>query len=204
MDRVISTYATSLSSLYHIKQRKERLGEATKQLGNDHASGPGNPIALVFSMPETPEQGSLKQSPEEVAAITTVFPSSQILTGSTTQDVLSALATQPEIVHFSCHGLVDYNFPTQSLLLTSDWETDPLTTACLQALNSRPSKPHSGSRLVFLSVCFTANGGVENQQDESIHLASSVRHTGFSNVVGSTWFVEQGAALAVVERAATP
>lgn len=200
MDMVISTYATSLSSLYHIKQRKKALREAVKQLGDDHAPGSENGSVLVFSMPETPGQQSLEQSSKEVAAITRVFPSSQILTGSTTQDVLFALATQPEIVHFSCHGLVDYDYPTQSLLLTSDWETNPLTVAHLQALNSRSNKSHSESRLAFLSACFTANGGVENEQDENIHLASSVQHAGFSNVVGSTWYVEEGAALAVVER----
>jgi CHAT domain-containing protein len=112
---------------------------------------------------------------------------------------MDALATEPKIVHFSCHGIVDYDFPTQSLLLTSDWETKPLTTARLQALNPKSSKSYSEPRLAFLSACFAANGGVENQQDENIHLASSMHHAGFSNVVGSTWYVEQGAALAVVE-----
>ncbi|KAG0276376.1 hypothetical protein BGZ95_007622 [Linnemannia exigua] len=186
MNRVISTYATSLSSLYHIRQQQGVLSGATKQPGNEHTPGFENSSVLVISMPDTMDQQPLTLSSMEAAAIATIFPSTQTLTGSKTQDVLTELAAEPKIVHFSCHGTVDYDFPSQSLLLTSDWKTDPLTTARLQALSSKSSKAHSESRLAFLSACFAANGGVENQQDENIHLASSMQHAGFSNVVGST------------------
>ncbi|KAK3844562.1 MAG: CHAT domain-containing protein [Linnemannia gamsii] len=199
MSRVISTYATSLSSLYHIRQRQVELGGATKQPGNEHAPDLENSSVLVISMPDTMDQQPLNLSPMEAAAIATMFPSTQVLTGSETRDILIELAAEPKIVHFSCHGIVDYDFPAQSLLLTSDWKTDPLTTARLQALSSKSSKAHSESRLAFLSACFAANGGIENQQDENIHLASSMQHAGFSNVVGSTWYVNEEAALAVVK-----
>jgi CHAT domain-containing protein len=54
--------------------------------------------------------------------------------------------------------------------------------------------------LAFLSASFTANAGVENMQDESNHLAGALHLAGFPNVVGSSWYVGEAAALEVTRR----
>ena len=75
-----------------------------------------------------------------------------------------------------------------------DWRTDALTVDRIQLLHLK--KP----MLAYLSACFTANAGVENQQDESVHLAAALQLAGFPNVVGSAWYVGEEASLDVVRR----
>lgn len=148
----------------------------------------------VISMPETANRPSLDLSSDEAAAITRSFPDSEILPTPSTEDVLAAIARQPQIVHFSCHGEVDYDQPLLSKLLTKNWQTSPLTVAQLQVLDIEKS------RLAFLSACFTANAGVEYMQDEGNHLAGALHLAGFPNVVGSSWYVGEAAALDVANR----
>jgi CHAT domain-containing protein len=108
--------------------------------------------------------------------------------------ILSAMKTEPALSHFSCHGEVDYDSPLQSKLLTADWEVNPLNVNQIQLRYLE--KP----QLAYLSACFTAHGGVENQLDESVHLAGALQHAGFPNIIGSAWYVGEEALLAVVQR----
>jgi len=183
MNRVISSYAPSLSSLVRLHKREEKknyMDEPTE--------------AVIVSMPETAGRCSLDLSTDEAAAIAHNFPNSTLLKSQTTEQVLSAIAKQPHIVHFSCHGEVDYSQPLLSKLLMSNWQTSPLAVADLQMLNIKRSQ------LAFLSACFTANAGVENMQDEGNHIAGALHSAGFSNVVGSLWYVGELAALEVTRR----
>jgi CHAT domain-containing protein len=170
MNRVISSYAPSLSSLLRLHDR-ERKALAIQ--------GPSK--ALIVAMSKKPDRQPLELSMEEASAISRAFPSSKLLTNRTTAEVLEAIAMQPQIVHFSCHGEVDYDEPLSSKLLTEDWQTSPLTVAQLQTLNIE------NSWLAFLSACFTANAGVENMQDEGNHLAAALLIAGFRNIVESSW-----------------
>ncbi|KIN03504.1 hypothetical protein OIDMADRAFT_143091 [Oidiodendron maius Zn] len=183
MNRVISSYAPSLSSLVrlHGRESKEKYMDEPTEV-------------VIVSMPETTDRSSLDLSTDEAAAIAQNFPNSTLLKSQTTEQVLSAVAKEPHIVHFSCHGEVDYSQPLLSKMLTSNWQTSPLTVADLQMLNIKRS------RLAFLSACFTANAGVENMQDEGNHIAGALHCAGFSNVVGSSWYVGERAALEVTKR----
>lgn len=183
MNRIISSYAPSLSSLVrlHRREKKEKYTDEPNE-------------AVIVSMPETAGRSSLDLSTDEAAAIAQIFPKSTLLKSQTTEQVLSAIAKQPHIVHFSCHGEVDYSQPLLSKLLMSNWKTSPLTVADLQMLNIKRSQ------LAFLSACFTANAGVENMQDEGNHIAGALHCAGFPNVVGSSWYVGELAALEVTRR----
>jgi len=183
MNRIISSYAPSLSSLVRLHRREKK---------ENYTDEPTE--AVIISMPETAGRSSLDLSTDEGAAIAQIFPNSTLLKGQTTEQVLSAIAKQPHIVHFSCHGEVDYSQPLLSKLLMSNWQTSPLTVADLQMLNIKRS------HLAFLSACFTANAGVENMQDEGNHIAGALHCAGFPNVVGSSWYVGEPAALEVTRR----
>lgn len=180
MNRVISSYAPSLSNLIRLHERKKNENYMDEPIET-----------VVVSMPETAGRYPLDLSTDEAAAIAQNFPNSTILTNQTTEQVLSAIAKQPHIVHFSCHGEVDYSQPLLSKLLMSNWQTNPLTVADLQMLNIKRSQ------LAFLSACFTANAGIEDMQDEGNHIAGALHYAGFSNVVGSSWYVGEPAALEV-------
>ena len=84
-------------------------------------------------------------------------------------------------MHFSCHGDTNYEDPTQSTLFLTDWETRPLRVLELQRAHV------TGGPLAYLSACFGDHGGVENMQDESLHLVSACQIAGFIGVVGSMW-----------------
>ncbi|EHK96387.1 hypothetical protein M7I_7886 [Glarea lozoyensis 74030] len=183
MNRVISSYASSLSSLLRLHENEGR-----------GASLDGPTKVAIMAMPETVDRQPLDLSLQEAAAITRAFPDSELLVNRTTEDVLEVIARQPQIVHFTCHGEVDYDQPLLSKLLTRDWQTSPLTVAQLQVLNIERS------RLAFLSACFTANAGVENMQDENNHLAGALHRAGFPSIVGSLWYVGEEAALEVTRR----
>jgi CHAT domain len=192
MNRVISSYAPSITSMLHMRKSRNNLSvPRLPVIGQGSTSRGLN--ALVVSMPSTPGRQPLELSTNEAEAVRIVFPDTRTLTCETTQNVLDAAASEPDIVHFSCHGEVDYDRPLQSHLLTADWQSSPLTAERLQLLKTRKSW------LAFLSACFTANAGVENRQDEHTHLAIALQLAGFPNVVASLWYVGQDAALAVIQ-----
>ncbi|KAH8901500.1 hypothetical protein GQ53DRAFT_851280 [Thozetella sp. PMI_491] len=190
MSTVMSSYASSVTSLWHLQQRLRQSGGAQ---GGSEPPKDEKQVCIV-SMPQTRNRQPLELSAREVEVIEGSFPNTTTLTNASTQAVLSAMAKEPPILHLSCHGEVDYDWPLQSNLLTEDWQIDPLTVSKLQLLNL------GKSRLAYLSACFTANAGVENQQDESVHLAGALQLAGFSNVIGAAWYVGEQASLEVMTR----
>jgi hypothetical protein len=194
MNRVISSYAPALKALYFARSREKEARSKSKQNSEDEKSTGASLAAAVITMHETPARQTLEFSENEVDVVKAFLPNSQVLSQPTTQEVLNLMRRGLPIVHFSCHGEINYDYPSQSALLTIDWENNPLTVGSLQLLNIKTSQ------LAYLSACFTANAGLESLQDEMIHLAGALQIAGFPNVVGSLWYVGQEAALAVVKR----
>ncbi|KAJ6124109.1 hypothetical protein N7471_011426 [Penicillium samsonianum] len=194
MNRVISSYALSLRSLFRNHERYKKLNSMDKPDIKEGISALSSIDIAVVSMPETPDRQPLTLSEKEADYIKNLFPKSQVLIGETTQAVLEAIMKEPKVVHFSCHGEVDYDRPLLSKFLTRDWKENPLNISRLQTLDIGKSE------LAFLSACFTANAGVENLQDEHVHLAAVLQLAGFLNVVGSAWYVGEEAGLEVTKR----
>jgi hypothetical protein len=194
MNRVISSYAPSLKALSFSRSRQKGTHSKFKQETDKEHSTAQSPATGIIVMHDTPARQPLEFSQHEADVTATFLPNSEILLQPTTQEALQLIMRGLPIVHFSCHGEINFDYPSQSALLMTDWEANPLTVGDLQLLDVKTSQ------LAFLSACFTANAGVENLQDETTHVAAALQIAGFPNVVGSLWYVGQEAALAVVKR----
>ncbi|EPS40257.1 hypothetical protein H072_5936 [Dactylellina haptotyla CBS 200.50] len=200
MNRVISTYAPSLKPLL-------RAQNNTACSGNNFPEVDGHGTAAILAMIDTigappkpltsdPENfpdplpwQKLDFSNDEAQIVREFYPKPvdverDIEWQPTTNRVIEVLKSSHHIIHISCHGYVDYSYPSQSLLAFSDWQSNPLTVEKLSDLKVQ-------TRLIVLSACFSANSGVENLQDEMMHLTSAFYASGSSSVLGSLWQVEQ-------------
>ncbi|MFD4210630.1 CHAT domain-containing protein, partial [Micromonospora tulbaghiae] len=149
MDRVVSSYTTTIRALHHARRR--------------HTSAPSVSRSLIVAMPTTPGvQGRLDHVSEEAALLCGLLPEPTLLmapgaeadgmtvpgpeTRPTKARVLKALSDSG-IVHFACHGAHDPDDPSQSLLLLHDHERDPLTVASLAGMKM------DSAQLAYLSAC---------------------------------------------------
>jgi CHAT domain-containing protein len=102
------------------------------------------------------------------------------------RNVLGALPTA-RWAHFACHARADIQAPSNSRLLLSDWDREPLSVADIARLHL------DNAELAFLSACSTARGGLL-LSDETIHLGSAFQLAGFRHVIATLWPVEDNAA----------
>ncbi|MEU8671318.1 CHAT domain-containing protein [Streptomyces anulatus] len=183
MDRVVSSYTTTIRALHHARRHR--------------ASAPSVSRALIVAMPTTPGvQGRLDHVLEEAAMLCGLLPEPTLLTepdaeadGTTAPGpetrptkarVLKSLS-DCGIVHFACHGAHDPDDPSQSLLLLHDHERDPLTVASLAEVRM------DSAQLAYLSACRTAFMESIELIDEAIHLTSAFQLAGFPHVIGTLW-----------------
>ena len=200
LNRVISTYAPSLRAL----AQSQRHQATQSQHGDNVVSAAvlamvktgGLVPEDVWDHPEeAPERlkwGVLENSEKEVRILQHHFHDIQVDVEPTTARAIKVLQQKHTIVHISCHGYVNYIDPSNSMLLFKDWEEDPLTSTRLRELKIQ-------SKLAVLSACFTANSGIDTLQDEMVQLTSILYISGFSNVVGSLWYVGEGYAKRFME-----
>ncbi|PUU77277.1 CHAT domain-domain-containing protein [Tuber borchii] len=192
MDRVMSSYIPSIKTLAYARAKHQN---SVSLAGDGGAVDRKDVRALVIAMADTPERTPLDHSELEAKAVLDSFPDTTILKQPTRQLVVAELENPPPIIHFSCHGETDYDDPTESKLLLSDWETSPLNVSQLQRLSLQ------GSKLAYLSACWAAHGGGNLELlNENIHLVSACQLAGFPSVIGSLWYVGQDASLLAVER----
>jgi CHAT domain-containing protein len=174
LDRVVSSYTTTLKALAFARERATRvISQRT-------------PEVLFVSMLRTPGQEDLPYVVKEVAALSELIPPSiekHVLSEPTKEDVLLKLRTS-SIAHFACHGR-NYAFdPSQSSLLLSDWNMNPLAVSDIGALKPEYSK------FAYLSACHAASNYTRGLFDEGIHLAGAFQLAGFSQVIGTLWRIE--------------
>jgi CHAT domain-containing protein len=140
-------------------------------------------------MPETPNESPLPGVNDEVLAVQNVAGkaySVQPLWQPGVTEVLSKIK-DVEIVHFACHGSVDYVDPSEShLLLLSNNKTPPPTVDKLTV--RRISETALGRAwMAYLSACSTAEVKAGPLADEVLHLVSGFQVAGFGHVIGSLW-----------------
>ncbi|MGA5872274.1 CHAT domain-containing protein [Streptomyces cinereoruber] len=184
MDRVVSSYTTTIRTLHHARRH--------------HTSAPPTSQSLIVAMPTTPGiRGRLDHVSEEASILCDLLPKPTLLIEPDAGADRTAASGGPDaqptkarvldnlsdcgIVHFACHGAHDPTDPSQSLLLLHDHEHDPLTVASLAEMRM------GSAQLAYLSACRTAFMGSTELIDEAIHLTAAFQLAGFSHVIGTLW-----------------
>jgi CHAT domain-containing protein len=177
----ISSYAVTLKTLMYARQRALQAMSKIRS----------RPSLLMVSMPTTPDQNALGYVPEECIAVHDAVQGSisfKSLIQPSATSVLSQVKGY-DIVHFSCHGGMDYVNPSNNFLVlqrpgrhaSSPPEQDMLT---VQQISEAKSE---NGLLAYLSACWTAEQRAVNLADEALHLASAFQITGFLHVIASRW-----------------
>ncbi|KAF5976236.1 TPR domain-containing protein [Fusarium bulbicola] len=179
MDRVMSTYASSIKALIHGRRHTIRDRDATEP-----------DSALLIAMRETPNLsagGLLPFAVDEVDMLAALCPSLGLepsLPPRRRDEVLKGLK-KCKIFHFAGHGQSDPADPSQSCLLLEDWETNPLTAGTLRDHRLQDNPPF----FAYLSACSTGANESDRFADEGVHLAHAFQLAGFRHVVGTLWRV---------------
>ncbi|MFF3404929.1 CHAT domain-containing protein [Streptomyces sp. NPDC002742] len=173
LDRVVSSYTTSLRALHFVRQMPESTGPSR---------------TVIVAQAQAPATVPLRGVDTEVAAIRHWLPDASLLTGTeaTKQAFLAALESHAN-VHLACHAVTDIHSPGMSRLLLADHEGNPLTMAELAALQL------AGRELAVLSACSTAETG-SDLTDEGLHLTGALQLAGFRHVIGALWPVSDATA----------
>ncbi|KAI3326484.1 CHAT domain-containing protein [Xylariaceae sp. AK1471] len=178
LDRVMSSYASTVKALIHGRQLHRELAK------------PVSDRALLVAMHETPNlsaNGILGFTKDEVEMVKDLCPSlglRPITPPLRKSDVLQELRGC-KIFHFAGHGHSDPTEPSRSCLLLEDWKINPLTVGDLRDHRLQENPPFLG----FLSACSTGANEAVRLADEGINLINAFQLAGFRHVVGTLWEV---------------
>ncbi|KAH7173987.1 CHAT domain-containing protein [Fusarium flagelliforme] len=144
LDRLVSSYASSLKTLQHGRRRQAgMLDDHAKQ--ND---------AILVAMEQTRGQMSLPNARTEIEEVRAVCPLLHLHATTPPRrkaDILEHLKNC-NVLHFAGHG-ESARDPSQSRLLLDDWETNPLTVGDLRGSWLQESPAF----LAYFSVCSTGS-----------------------------------------------
>ncbi|KAI0549740.1 CHAT domain-containing protein [Xylaria curta] len=175
LDRVISSYASSVRALLH--------GRQLSPLAKSEESRPD--YAVLVEMKKTPGSSDLEYASKEVAILRQLCPSlnlDPITPRRLKNDVLEHLQ-KCKVFHFAGHGKSDLKNPSNSCLKLEDWMQAPLTVGDLRDSRLQENPPF----FAYLSACETGSNKVAELSDEGIHLVSAFQLAGFRHVVGTLW-----------------
>jgi len=163
MDRVISSYTTTVRGLAYARARQ---------------TAPDKTQALIVAVPDAPGTPRLPGTAAEIGVINTLIPAAKILPQPTRDRVLAALPGQ-DLVHFACHGHADWANPAAGQLILYDYKTNPLTVTDISAL-------HLTGGLAYLSACDTTvtSPALAN---EAVHITGAFHLAGYQHVIGTLW-----------------
>ncbi|RYP13180.1 hypothetical protein DL765_007007 [Monosporascus sp. GIB2] len=173
LDRVISSYSSSVRALVHSRQNRPKamMAAAPKKV-------------VLVGMQNTPGHGNLPFARQEIDQLNGLCNSMELQVRepqTSRKDVLAAL-NDCHIFHFAGHGQTDLLDPSKSALLLSDGD---LTVASLFETNLHSRKPF----LAYLSACGTGQVKYDALIDEALHLIAACQLAGFQHVVGTLWEV---------------
>ncbi|KAI3571794.1 CHAT domain-containing protein [Fusarium oxysporum f. sp. albedinis] len=177
VDRVVSSYASSVKSIIHSRRRPQQAPAAGESRNT-----------IVVAMQNTPKQEPLIHASDEIDAVVAVCKSMGLPCNRPRPhkaDILSALEAC-RVFHFAGHGGTHPTEPLHSQLLLDDWDREPFTVASLLETNLTSKPPF----LAYLSACGTGQILDEGSVDENIHLANACQLAGFRHVVGTLWSVD--------------
>ena len=129
--------------------------------------------------------GTLHVAPEEVAAVrTTSYPEAVVLDHARPDDLMTALAGNPSVLHLACHAKTDRSADRSHLVLAGE----NLTVAGENLTVARILAGSGPGGLVVLSAC--SSDLTMADHDEALTLATAFLAAGATGVVGSRWSVD--------------
>ncbi|KAF4961382.1 hypothetical protein FSARC_10198 [Fusarium sarcochroum] len=172
MDRVMSSYATSVGAI--VQSRRTKPTTSTNE-------------ALLVSAADTPGHRKLHFADKEVRMLQDVMKRMKLqpVEPQPLRDEVVSHLRKCKIFHFAGHGYTDTTDPSQSQLFLKDWRTNPLTVSSLLDLNLHQHGPF----MAYLSACGTGQIKTQELFDEGIHLISACQLAGFRHVIGTLWEV---------------
>ncbi|XEV01596.1 hypothetical protein FSHL1_006883 [Fusarium sambucinum] len=174
LDRVISSYCSSLRSFVYARKSNANISNSCRE--------PTVGQALLVSMEVTPNQKDLPFATKEIEVVERACSLLHLeplrLVEPTREAVLEQLGSY--IFHYAGHGRSDPHDPSQSGILLRD---AVLTVADIREHNTGDRKPFLG----YLQACLTAANDVPELADESIHLLTACQLAGFRHLIGSLW-----------------
>lgn len=178
IDRVISSYSQSITTLIHTRRKKNR---------DYHFRG----SRLLVSMVDTPGLASLPQAGREISEVAGLLSSvattaAQIVTleHPTKKEVLDNI-TNAHTIHFAGHAISHPQDPLRSYMALMDCQTDPLTVEDILTMKRREEDQRPF--LAYLSACSTGQNLVQDLVDESMSLMSAFQLIGFRHTVANLW-----------------
>ena len=173
MDRVISSYTSTLGALLRARARSA------------HRAGSG-PRMLAVGMPETPGATPLPWVGRELEWIAKLVPQATgpLIGPDATVDAVVAALSGSTWLHVACHGTPAVPDKAPAQLYLAD---GPLS------VNRIGWQWVLGAELAYLSACHTA-GTLFDDADEVDHLAAAFQSAGFRHVIGTLWGVDDLAA----------
>ena len=167
LDRVISSYSVSLTTLMQIHAYRQKQDVKRKP---EHA--------VLIGMPELPFAS------KEINVVGQICEAMRLqMPEPRTKEVQIALK-QCDILHFAGHGSSSSKDPFQSALILQD--QDRLTVSGLFDISLHKRKPF----LAFLSACSTGQVKEDKFLDEGLHLIAACQVAGFQHVIGTLWEVD--------------
>jgi CHAT domain-containing protein len=176
---VISSYVTSLNSLFEVQRRQRQVANHELKL-------------LAVSQPNTPNLRPLPQSILEVEKLIEASYSGAVnsddcikgdilhLNGSdATVNRVSTSLDSCSLVHFACHGSQDPVYGMQSAFALHNGHLK---------LSEIASKRLFNGQFAFLSACHAASG-LKELPGEAMHLAAGVLFAGFPSVIATMWAI---------------
>ncbi|KAK6535491.1 hypothetical protein TWF694_001946 [Orbilia ellipsospora] len=177
LDRVMSSYSTSIKSLIHGRQRSNKETTSRK--------------ILILSVPETEGMPTLPNVTEEANMLEKLCKSLQLdpikPRSTATRDEIMDSIRDCKVFHFAGHGFADASDPSKSGLLLKEGRSNMLRISDLQ--DKRYQLHDNPPFLAYLSACSTGAIEAERLLDEGINLASAFQLAGFRHVVGTLWEV---------------
>ncbi|KAF4420580.1 TPR domain-containing [Fusarium acutatum] len=178
LDRVISSYYSSIKALIHGRRRVRSQSGMTN---------PSSGSAVLVAMEDTPGSSPLPFAGDEVEMLQKQCPLLHLrpeMPEPYTDAVLEAMKTCT-VFHYAGHGSAQFANPSDSCLFLKDWQSNALTVDRLHGIHIQDSRPF----LAYLSACETRASDKVQLLDESLDLTSAFQLAGFRHVVGTLWVV---------------
>ena len=183
LDRVVSSYTSSLKTLVYARRRSAPL--------------PSTGRALLVAMENTHGFDRLPNATKEIQMVEKLLESSSLeaITPERRKEQIALRLRDCQIFHFAGHGHTNRQDPSRSGLILEDGRDDPLRVMDLMDMNLRQYSPF----LAYLSACGTGQIKNEKLVDESVHLINAFHLAGFRHVIGTLWEVRDETCVGVAK-----